>query len=93
MAPLQSLILSCFLSGAALGFMPIQSSTRSTSRLFSTVLPEGLQKTVSKEGTGPAVKLGDIATVKYSCYLPDSAPFARSDSQKVVRSQLGWIDM
>jgi hypothetical protein len=50
-------------------------------------LPEGLIKTVSKPGTGPPLKLGDVASVKYSCYLYDDeskAPFSRSDFQKVV---------
>jgi hypothetical protein len=51
----------------------------------TTEMPEGLVKTVTKPGNGPPLKLGDVATVKYSCYLPDEAPFARSEFQKVVR--------
>jgi FKBP-type peptidyl-prolyl cis-trans isomerase len=48
------------------------------------MLPEGLVKTVSKPGNGNAAKLGDIATVKYTCYVPDSKPFAKSSRQKLV---------
>lgn len=51
----------------------------------TTEMPEGLIKTVTKQGNGTPLKLGDIASVKYSCYLPDEAPFARSELQKVVR--------
>jgi FK506-binding protein 1 len=50
-------------------------------------LPEGIVKTVSKPGSGKAVSLGDIATIKYSCYLPSddkSSPFAKADKQKMV---------
>ena len=65
----------------------VHEQRRDTFRLFSAgvELPEGLFKTVSKEGDGPPLKRGDIATVKYSCYLPDSPPFARSEKQRVVR--------
>jgi hypothetical protein len=50
-------------------------------------LPEGIVKTVSKPGSGKAVSLGDIATIKYSCYLASddkSSPFAKADKQKMV---------
>ena len=74
----------------ALGFAPsplFARKTLSASQLLAatTEMPEGLVKTVTKPGNGPPLKLGDVATVKYSCYLPDEAPFARSDFQKVVR--------
>ena len=49
---------------------------------------EGLIKTITKQGTGKVANLGDIATIKYSCYLPDdekAIPFSRSDKQKMVR--------
>lgn len=62
-------------------------------RLFSTT--EGLLKTVTKEGSGAAVKLGDIATVKYSCYLPDDdtiIPFAKSSRQKVAVGDGSMVD-
>jgi len=36
------------------------------------------------------VKKGETATVKYSCYLPNSPPFARSENQKVT---IGGGDM
>jgi hypothetical protein len=51
-------------------------------------LPEGLVKKISTVGQGKAVSLGDIATVKYTCYLSDQekvVPFARSEKQKMVR--------
>lgn len=65
------------------------SSSSSSSSLHqssaTTELPEGLIKTVAKEGSGVRVKLGDIATVKYSCYVPGNpVPFARSARQKMV---------
>lgn len=65
----------------------VVSSTQRYSTAEAPALPDGLLKTVSKSGNGPAVKRGDVATVKYSCYLPDDAtkiPFAKSDFQKVV---------
>jgi len=51
------------------------------------MLPEGILKTISKPGDGLPAQLGDIATVKYACYLPNdekAAPFAKSDKQKMV---------
>ena len=54
----------------------------------ATELPEGIVKKVSKPGMGSAVNLGDIATVKYRCYLPSdqsAPPFAKADRQKMVR--------
>jgi hypothetical protein len=41
------------------------------------------------------INLGDIATVKYSCYLPDdedALPFARSSKQKVIVGDSGMIN-
>jgi hypothetical protein len=66
-----------------------RASFRTTTRLrssTSTELQDGLIKTISKAGSGIPLKLGDIASIKYSCYLPneDSPPFATSDFQKVV---------
>jgi len=85
---------------------PHQKQQRTTSRhhphsssfLFSTAastsLPEGLLKTVSKTGDGMPVQLGDIATVKYACYVVgddddddntnNNKPFAKSAAQKMV---------
>lgn len=65
-----------------------------SSRLFSsnpTTLPEGIVKQISTPGKGKGVDLGDIATVKYSCYLADeekTMPFARSEKQKMVSSKV-----
>lgn len=90
-----SLLICCQL---ALGFSPSPlvsiSKTPSNSRLLSaatTEMPEGLVKTVTKPGNGPPLKLGDVASVKYSCYLPDEAPFARSEFQKVVSLWTTWV--
>jgi len=48
-------------------------------------LPDGLVKTVSQQGSGAPLRIGDIATVKYSCYVPDNPkPFAKASKQKIV---------
>ena len=67
--------------------------------LASATLPEGIVKTVSQEGQGPPLELGDIATVKYSCYVvpteknkSNPAPFAKSSKQKVVVGDGSMID-
>jgi FKBP-type peptidyl-prolyl cis-trans isomerase len=60
---------------------------RSTAAAVSETVTDGLIKTVTKPGQGMPVKLGDIATVKYSCYLPNDPkmpPFSKSNQQKVV---------
>jgi hypothetical protein len=68
-----------------------QAETTAAASSGSNVV-EGLIKTISQTGQGDMVRLGDIATVKYSCYLPDgSPPFARSTRQKVVVGD-GMID-
>jgi hypothetical protein len=78
---------------------PISSTSSSSTRIFAAsttstsrspfTLPEGVIKTISKPGNGEPITLGDIATVKYTCYLPgdDSsvAPFAKAEKQKLVR--------
>jgi hypothetical protein len=58
----------------------------------SSLVPEGIVKTVTTEGKGRPINLGDIATVKYTCYLPNDAdnnnnnkPFAKATKQKMVR--------
>lgn len=90
------LLLAAQVVQQSVAFLPssIQQSTQrpigdlSSTRIFESVAPSaGFIKTVTKEGGGDAVTLGDIATVKYTCYLPEdskSAPFARSDRQKMV---------
>ena len=55
----------------------------------AAMLPEGLVKTVTKNGNDDSiVNLGDIVTVKYSCYTSsdssDSKPFAKATKQKMV---------
>jgi len=66
---------------------PAGVSLRASSTLVT--LGDGLTKTVTKPGNGVPLRLGDVATVKYSCYVPGgeattTAPFARSEEQKVV---------
>lgn len=82
------ILLTLLFTNVVAGFTLSSIHKKADSRLFSSPslnLPEGLRKTISREGNGDFVKIGDIATVKYSCYLPESPPFARSDRQKVVR--------
>jgi FKBP-type peptidyl-prolyl cis-trans isomerase len=65
------------------------TATGATSSPFSSTttttleLAEGLVKTITKQGNGPALKIGDIATVRYNCYYDDTV-FSRSPSQKMV---------
>ena len=82
-----TLLLALVASNA---FVPVvQNQARlQTTRVFSEAVADGLVKTVTKPGNGMPVQLGDIATVKYSCYLPNdpkAAPFSKANSQKVVR--------
>lgn len=86
-----------FLSAAS-AFAPVANrivapagSISTSTRLFSSVssaLPDGVTKSVTKSGNGVPLRLGDVATVKYSCYVPKgdgpSSPFAKSAKQKVV---------
>jgi FK506-binding protein 1 len=43
-------------------------STASTSQ--QSILPQGLTKTISNNGSGRPIRLGDIVTVQYHAYLP-----------------------
>jgi FKBP-type peptidyl-prolyl cis-trans isomerase len=56
-------------------------------------LADGLIKTVTQSGTGPTLRPGDIATLRYCCYHDDN-PFSRASLQKVVVGDgtmvLGW---
>jgi hypothetical protein len=67
------------------------AGSTSTCLLLSSstaALPEGIVKTVTTTGTGRSINLGDIATVKYTCYLPENdnnKPFATATKQKMVR--------
>ena len=58
----------------------------------ATANMDGLTKTIQIEGTGSPVKLGDIATIKYSCYLPDGLTFAKSSKEKMVVGDGSMID-
>jgi FKBP-type peptidyl-prolyl cis-trans isomerase len=60
----------------------VDSATTGTSSVSGSGLPESLLKTITKEGNGPMVRLGDIATVKYACYVSGNpSPFSRSTSK------------
>jgi hypothetical protein len=66
------------------------TSTSSSTEEIAT----GLLKTISTPGNGQRVKLGDIATVKYACYLPDQVhalPFAKSSRQTMMVGDTGMI--
>ena len=54
----------------------------------SQVLPAGVQKMVTKPGNGFFVKDGDVATVRYSCSIPNGIVFSKSDRQQVVCDEL-----
>lgn len=75
------------------------SSTTTTTRLDAAAtvgveLPLGLQKTILQEGGGFEVQRGDIATLKYACYVvnddenanddQDEPPFCKATQQKMV---------
>lgn len=75
---------------AASAFTPSHRSRRISDlvlRSSSSALPDGIVKQVSTPGSGKSVSLGDIATVRYSCYVSgkkDALPVARADRQKMV---------
>jgi multidrug efflux pump subunit AcrB len=82
------LLVVLLLASSTVAFSPtLKRSSSSSTRIFAVTLPEGVAKTISKPGQGNPVKLGDIATIKYTCYLPGNekeTPFAKSDKQKMV---------
>jgi len=94
----------CFVEGFSVNKISSISPITSTTTKLNSAPPgftvEGLQKKIVKEGNGVPVRLGDIATVKYSCYLPadgsgtTNAPFAKARDQKIVVGDgnmiLGW---
>ena len=68
---------------------PAQGGPRTfTTRLCSTaesVFPEGILKTVTKQGSGRSVRPGDNVVVKYVCNAVGSdAAFSRSDRQRFI---------
>eukprot|EP00592_Proboscia_alata_P007102 CAMPEP_0194356830 /NCGR_PEP_ID=MMETSP0174-20130528/4399_1 /TAXON_ID=216777 /ORGANISM="Proboscia alata, Strain PI-D3" /LENGTH=328 /DNA_ID=CAMNT_0039126589 /DNA_START=59 /DNA_END=1045 /DNA_ORIENTATION=+ len=57
--------------------------------------PPGVTKTVLEQGNGPFINIGDVATVKYSCYLPNNPsaiPFAKSNAEKMIVGEGLMID-
>eukprot|EP00554_Chaetoceros_debilis_P005288 CAMPEP_0194073590 /NCGR_PEP_ID=MMETSP0149-20130528/954_1 /TAXON_ID=122233 /ORGANISM="Chaetoceros debilis, Strain MM31A-1" /LENGTH=297 /DNA_ID=CAMNT_0038753621 /DNA_START=87 /DNA_END=980 /DNA_ORIENTATION=- len=94
--------LRCFLiaftAAKSSAFAPINSSARtsatiSTSLSATTAIAEGLTKNVIKEGNGPPLRLGEVATVSYNCVVSATQqPFAKSPRQKVVIGDGVMID-
>mmetsp|Transcript_25634 Transcript_25634/g.38469 ORF Transcript_25634/g.38469 Transcript_25634/m.38469 type:complete len:293 (-) Transcript_25634:260-1138(-) len=62
------------------------TSKFSNTKLHESLAIDGLVKKVIKEGTGPALERGQVASVKYSCYLPgtETKPFAQSEKQRMI---------
>eukprot|EP00585_Thalassiosira_rotula_P012734 CAMPEP_0196130114 /NCGR_PEP_ID=MMETSP0910-20130528/590_1 /TAXON_ID=49265 /ORGANISM="Thalassiosira rotula, Strain GSO102" /LENGTH=306 /DNA_ID=CAMNT_0041389345 /DNA_START=46 /DNA_END=966 /DNA_ORIENTATION=- len=64
------------------------TSPPTSTRLFSTAsrpITEGISKTITVEGSGRAVRAGDIVVVKYFCNAEGSdSAFARSERQRIV---------
>ena len=85
-----------YLVTQTVGFVPnlspsASSSFRTNTRIYSDA---GFIKTVSKPGSSTPVNLGDIATVKYTCYLaenPTVPPFARAQKQKMVSDSIPTV--
>lgn len=90
--------LRCFLiaftAAKSSAFAPISSSARtSTSLSATTAIAEGLTKNVLREGNGPPLRLGEVATVSYNCVVSETQqPFAKSPKQKVVVGDGVMID-
>jgi len=64
------------------------AETVTASSVSSSPSSPGFIKTITQQGSNKPVRLGDIATVKYTCYLPDNekaTPFAKAQKQKMVR--------
>ena len=73
------------------GLVPQHASPsgRATTPLFSApaaaALPEGISKTVTAEGSGRPIRVGDVVVAKYFCTSAGSTTaFARSERQRVV---------
>lgn len=62
------------------------AAPRSATHL-NAALAEGLTKTVTQQGTGKPLRLGDIATVSYNCYIPSTPTDADADAQPVIISK------
>lgn len=97
---LLSLLLVLLIDGKSVAaFAPASKRHSAATFIASAATTElsdgGILKTISKPGTGPPLKLGDVASVKYSCYLPNDeskAPFAKSNFQKVSVGDGSMID-
>ena len=89
-----SLILALCMVFQVQAFAPRHSiPSRASSSLHALAVPEGMQKKITQAGTGPDLKLGDIATIKYTCYLADGgAPIARASRQKFSVGDGSMID-
>ena len=89
------MLLASLMAVQTAAFAPINPSvsqsrsynTNTNTNLYAATaqLAEGLTKTITKEGDGQPLRLGDVATVSYNCYLSATKqPFAKSNKQKVV---------
>lgn len=93
---LLSALLWCRSAGAfsqlprSRGLVPQHASPsgRAATPLFSAAtatLPEGISKTVTAEGSGRPIRVGDVVLVKYFCTSAGATTaFARSERQRVV---------
>ena len=88
--------LIAFTAAKSSAFAPISSSsarTSTTSLSAATAIAEGLTKNVLREGNGPPLRLGEVATVSYNCVVSATQqPFAKSPKQKVVVGDGVMID-
>lgn len=68
-----------------------------TTATTTTTLPEGMLKTITQQGQGRRVAMGDTARINYSCYLvtedgnekqqsvlPDGMPFSNGKGVRMV---------
>lgn len=92
-----ALLASALLAAQTLAFAPISNNlhinsitTTTTTALQSTAEPptqiaEGLSKQIIRNGNGPPLRLGEVATVSYTCTLTDTNKiFSQSKKQKVI---------
>merc|ERR1719232_164555 len=72
-------------------FSKIRLSSVASGR--DTILPEGIKKSITKPGNGELLKSGDVATIKYACYVKgESKPFSKSLEQRFVIGDGSMID-
>lgn len=86
-------LLASFLTIGASAFAPIHTNTKltsSSSSLYSTAaavtpIADGLSKKITRPGDGPPLRLGEVATLSYTCTIPSTQKtFSKSNQQKVI---------